>query len=360
MYKVLIVDDDKAVRYMLKRFKKWSFYGFAIEDEACDGKEALKKLSANQFDLIITDIKMPGMNGLEFLSELKLRKWDICLILLSTHSDFEYAKQGIRLGVFDYMTKPLDDYVLSEALERTKKHLEEKEFRKTRFEEEKKLVEESLTHYYPKNQEKKLADLLLIGNSMALDAADNAFSEIAELVQQDLSKIGMLLETLLLNLSAEVYTAFPWLENIERLTFEGDMTQANSMIEIKLKFLSHINSILKIIRKYELNHADSVVKRTCQYVMKHVEEDIKLEIVANEVHISKDYIGKLFKQKTGCNFTDYVTKVKMEHAKYLLGTGEYKNYEVSEKLGYSSPDYFCRLFKSYTGHTPLEFRKLGT
>ena len=62
-------------------------------------------------------------------------------------------------------------------------------------------------------------------------------------------------------------------------------------------------------------------------------------------------------KKTGIKFSDYVTKVKMEHAKKLLNAGCYKNYEISEKLCYSNPDYFCRVFKDYTGKTPLDYRR---
>lgn len=359
MYKVLIVDDDKTVRYMLKRFKKWAFYGFHVEDEASDGKEALKKLSSGHFDLVITDIKMPGMDGIEFLSELKLREWDVCVIFLSTHSDFEYAKQGIRLGVFDYMTKPIDDKILSEALERTKKHLEEKELQKTKIQDERKLMEENTTLYYPKNQENQIANLIKSGNSQALDKAENTFFELTKLLEQDLFKIGKLSESLLINLSEEVFKAFPWIQKIEKMIFSDVLDHSDSIACIKSRFLEHVKDMVEVVKKYELHHTDSIVRKTCQYVMDHVEEDINLEIVANEVYVSRDYIGKLFKQKTGGNFNDYVTKVKMEHAKYLLGRGEYKNYEVSEKLGYSSPDYFCRLFKGYTGYTPMEFRKLG-
>lgn len=360
MYNVLIVDDDKTVRYMLKRFKKWELYGFAIAGEACDGKEALNKLAAGRFDLVITDIKMPGMDGIEFLQELKIRKMNICVMLLSTYCDFEYAKQGIRLGAFDYMGKPVEEAVLSEALERAKKHLTEKKLQFRQKAEEKKLVEESLMLYYPKSQEKRLTDLLLSASSETVAAAANIFAELTVMLQQDLLKTNMLLEKILMDLNDKIYSAFPWLEKIAGMTFTGWRSPAESLDEVRANFLHYIGNMLEIVKKYELHHTDSVVRKTCQYVMNHIEEDIKLEQVANEVHISRDYIGKLFKQKTGSNFLDYVTRVKMEHAKYLLKTGEYKNYEVSEKIGYSSPDYFCRLFKSYTGYTPIEFRKLGS
>lgn len=358
MYKVLIIDDDKSTRYMLKRFKKWESYGFAIADEACDGKEALQKLKFCQCDLIITDIEMPGMDGIEFLHELKSMKWQACVIFLSTHSNFEYAKQGIRLGVFDYMLKPLNDNLLGEALERAKKYLDEEYLKRTKIEAEKRRLAESAKLYYPEKREEKLAACLLSGSSLVTEEIESTFGEITEMLENDLHKTGILLNTMLANLCEKIYAAYPWLQKIEGNTFTYDMTKAQSIVEMKQKFQMYIDSSLEIIKKYELHHADSVIRRTCAYVINHVEQDVNLKMIASEVHISKDYIGKLFKQKTGCNFSDFVTKVKMEHAKYLIRTGEFKNYEVSEKLGYSKPDYFSRLFKEYTGYTPTEFKKI--
>ncbi len=348
MYRVLLVDDDKAIRYMLKRFKNWERYGFCLADEACDGKEALKKLSAACFDLVITDIRMPGMNGIEFLQELKVREIKICLILLSTYNDFEYAQQGIRLGVFDYMTKPVEDDVLAEVLARAKIHLDEK-----------KLSRESLAWYYPASQGKQLAELLLAGSEDALTAAEDIFANLVQNSGQDLLKLQTVVEKLAITMEEAVYRAFPWLQKIEYGTLTADFSRLETRADLKGAFLRYMGTMLAVIRKYELHHKDGIVRKTCQYVMKHVETEVTLEDVATEVHVSKSYIGKLFKQKTGANFTDYVTKVKMEHAKVLLRTGDYKNYEVSEKLGYSSPDYFCRLFKQYSGCTPLDFRRQG-
>jgi two-component system response regulator YesN len=359
MYKVLIVDDDKTTRYMLKRFKKWSENGFVIKEEACDGKEALKKLESGQFDLVITDIKMPGMDGIEFLNELKVTKVDICVIFLSTHSDFNYAKQGIRLGVFDYMTKPVNDDVLGETLERTKRHLDEKNLQKMKFEEERKLLEENLQFYYPKKREINLVSLLMSGDSQILEEAERTFLDISNTCENNFYKMDMLLEKVLTKLSEEMAVVYPWLGIVEKMESWDSIPYGGGAEDLKKRFVEYIGRMLETVRKYELHQPDSIVKKTCEYVLNHVEDDISLEKIAQEVHMRSDYIGKLFKKKTGYHFSDYVTKVKMEHAKYLIRTGNYKNYEVSEKLGYSSPDYFSRLFKNYTGYTPIEFRKRG-
>lgn len=359
MYNVLIVDDDKTVRYMLKRFKNWERHGFCIAGEACDGKEAFKKLATDSYDVIITDIRMQGMNGIEFLQELRARRIEICLILLSTYTDFEYAQQGIRLGVFDYMTKPVDDTILSEMLDRVRTHLDENRQAHIRMEKEKKLIEESLTLYYSEKEERRLTRLILSGDKELLAAAHLIFGEICSTSGQDLVKLRMVLRKMLFNMRREIYQQFPWLKKVGELNFTASQPHRETMDELNGEFLHHINEMSRVIQKYELHHTESIIKKTCQYVVSHVEENITLEDVAAEVHVTKSYIGKLFKQRTGYNFTDYVTKIKMEHAKALLRTGEYKNYEVSEKLGYSSTDYFCRLFKQYSGMTPLEFRKQG-
>ncbi len=357
MYKVLIVDDDKATRYMLKRFKDWNSYGFVIEDEACDGKEAMKKLSEKEIDLVITDIKMPGMDGIEFLQELKRIKRDTCVIFLSTHSDFEYAKQGIRLGVFDYMTKPVDEVLLGEVLKRTKNHLDDKNRQKSKYELERQVIMESLHVYYPAHREKKMAAMLMAGDPKLLKDAEDLLSDLSEVFEEDPLKTGMLLDMVLVKLYDAVCSSTSWVGKIERMEFENMKNTAGSFLCLKEKFLGHINDMLEVIKKYELNQVDGIIKRTCEYVINHVEEETSLDRVAQEVHVRSDYIGKLFKKKTGCNFNDYLTKIKMEHAKYLLASGVLKNYEISDRLCYSSPDYFCRLFKNYTGCTPNEYRK---
>lgn len=359
MYKVLIVDDDSAIRYMLKRFKNWDLYGFQIESEACDGKEALKKLSDTGIDIVITDIKMPGMNGIELVQELRRKKMDVCVIFLSTHSDFEYAKQGIRLGVFDYMTKPVDELILGEVLERTKHYLDEMNHKRMRTEKERKIIGDSYHIYYSEQREKSLFSLLMTGRAELMPEAQNTAMDIIGALKGDLVKSGILLEMVLIKLKEGIRSAHPWLTFVEKMESD-EISKANnkSEDEIKAEFVKQVMLLQSILAKYELQQNDSVVRKICEYVIKHAEEDIKLGDIAQVVHLRSDYIGKLFKKKTDQKLNDYITKVKMEHAKYLITSGDFKNYEISERLGYSSSDYFCRIFKQYTGHTPVEFRNL--
>lgn len=354
MYKTLIVDDDIATLYMLKRFKKWQNYGFTIDGEAGDGKEALRKLEAAEYDLIITDIKMPGMNGVEFLQEMRSRSLDTCVIFLSTHSDFEYAKQGIRYGVFEYMTKPFEDGMLADILTRAKVHIDQK------YEQSLKpagKAQEEGRVYYPNNHENTLLSLILSGDGQLENAAAETFRDICTLHDGDAAKILVMANTLLFNISRKVDETFPWLNRIEGIINPPCMRERGGIETILPDFTRLLNALQAKIQKYQLNHPDGIIRKICRCVIENIESEISLEFIANEVHISRDYVGKIFKQKVLCNFNDYVTKVKMEHAKYLLAATDCKNYEISERLGYKKADYFSSLFKAYTGITPMEYRK---
>lgn len=353
MYNVLIVDDDRTSRYILKRYKQWENYGLTIADEACDGKEALQKMACQHFDLLLTDIKMPGMDGMELLKELKLLQWEICVIFLSTHSDFNYARQGIRWGVFDYMTKPIEERVLAETLKRVKAYLDDKAM--IREAGEKNFMDDSLKQFYPLNGVKTLSALLLAGSPAVLEEAGRVLDEIDFLPDPGAIK---LMENITIEVKEGIGSVFPWLEKVEGSTLACPAALERNKSEMKKLFLDFFTRGLEVIRKYELHQTDGIVRRTCNYVIAHIESNITLEAVAREIQVSKDYIGRLFKQKTGGSFHEYVTKIKMEHAKYLIRTGCYKNYEISERLGYRTSDYFSHLFKEYTGCTPSLFKKL--
>lgn len=85
--------------------------------------------------------------------------------------------------------------------------------------------------------------------------------------------------------------------------------------------------------------------------------DISLEHVAKNVHLSSAYLSELFKKETGMSFVDYKTIVRIEHAKRLLDSTAGNISDISEKVGYSDPKYFSKLFKRITGKTVYEYRK---
>lgn len=118
MLKVFLVDDEIRVLNHLKLAVNWNDLGLTVSGYASNGLEALELLKKDPPDILITDIRMPGINGLELCRRLRETNPEMPIILLTGYSDFEYAKCAIELQVTDYCLKPIDTAALSETLRR--------------------------------------------------------------------------------------------------------------------------------------------------------------------------------------------------------------------------------------------------
>lgn len=250
MYKILLVEDDSAIRFIYSKMKVWTECGFQIDEMAPNGKDALELLSKKQFDLIVTDIRMPFIDGIELLREIKKRRIDICVIFISSYDEFEYARQGLILGAFDYILKPIKEKQLKEVLERTRKYLSEK------------------------------------SNEPVIEAS----------VSDVFMRIG------------------------------ADSENDNFVHKVGIFFSENYGKI------------------------------ITMDDIALYFNFNKDYFGKIFKNHFGITFNYFYSLIKIEYAKELIKTGNYKNYQISEMLGYSSTDYFTKIFREITGETPTAYK----
>lgn len=107
MYRVMIIDDERALRNLLKASVDWESLGFEIVGEAGSGIEAINTIDRFQPDLIFVDIQMPFMDGIEF-SRLALERYEhIKIIILTAFDEFEYARKCIGMGITDYLLKPI-------------------------------------------------------------------------------------------------------------------------------------------------------------------------------------------------------------------------------------------------------------
>lgn len=126
MIKVFLVEDEKIIRKSIKNNVKWEENGFEFVGEAPDGEMALPMIEKLHPDIVITDIKMPFMDGLELSDILKKKMPKIQIIILSGYGEFDYAKEAIKIGVTDYLTKPVTGEQLLEALNKVKQKLDKK------------------------------------------------------------------------------------------------------------------------------------------------------------------------------------------------------------------------------------------
>lgn len=118
MSTVFIADDEMWITIGLKKLIEKSGQPFTVVGEANNGVTALEELEKKRPDILFTDIRMPGYNGLELLEKLKAKGLDMKVVLVTGYADFEYAQTALRLGAFDYLLKPIDEEKLGEVLER--------------------------------------------------------------------------------------------------------------------------------------------------------------------------------------------------------------------------------------------------
>lgn len=126
-YRVIIVDDEPKIVQLIKTLGHWEQYEIEIIDECLDGSKALQSIIDNKPDLVLSDIKMPEVDGIELIQEARKHGVESLFILLSGYRHFEYARSAIALNVLDYLLKPIDEEQLNKTLEKACYQLEQRQ-----------------------------------------------------------------------------------------------------------------------------------------------------------------------------------------------------------------------------------------
>ena len=126
MYKVIVIEDETMVRRGIVLTTDWAALGCVVVGEAANGEEGLEIAGRLSPDIIVTDVKMPRMDGVEMITRLRGQGSRSKFIILTAHSDFKYAQSALKLGVSDYLLKPLKDGDLEQAIRNILDQLEER------------------------------------------------------------------------------------------------------------------------------------------------------------------------------------------------------------------------------------------
>lgn len=348
MYSVMIVDDLEIMRLQLKRLKVWGENtGFQIVEEARNGHEALMKLRTNKVDLIITDIRMPIMDGIELVDKVMAEKLANCVGILSEYTDFEFVKKGLKLGAFDYIVKPVNEDEFEELLRKAKIFISEKQ------QEENKTKE-----YNPSNDIEQMVKLMLCGKS--IEMITYLILDKITAYEGDSFKTQLTIQSLLKDILISINKEMPWLKKFAKInSSEGiKIDSLLSIDDLKESFIFRIRNLSDEIKNiYFGTEFGKVINQISIFVLENIDSEINLSILSSNLFLNKNYISDLFKEKTGSSLLRYITKTKMERAKKLLVENELKNYEIAEKIGYKDTEYFSKLFKKHTNFTPTNFRK---
>ncbi|WP_243141344.1 response regulator transcription factor [Clostridium diolis] len=363
LYKILAVDDREIFLTELKRLKLWDKKSeFKIVDTASNGKEALELLCRNSYDLVLTDIRMPVIDGLQLLREIQKDKLCPCVVILSEYSEFNYARQGIVLGAFDYLVKPVNEESMTKLLERTKKFLDDirNEAHKplSNIRDMSDLIKDNSEWVYLAADEKQIIKKLINKEDYALKLFSITTENIYKALFNDIIKADIVIKKMYHNIIAGVYENFSWLndyiciEYFETIDYINEEDSSN-FIEF---YCTKITYLLDFLKKFYIEASDELIKNICEYILKNHNSDLKLKVIAEKFYINNTYLSNNFATKTGTRFNDYVTMVKMARARYLLINTQLKNYEVGYQLGYHDINYFSKLFKKYYGENPSNYR----
>ncbi|TBL76267.1 response regulator transcription factor [Paenibacillus thalictri] len=248
--RLLLIDDEEMIRKGTALLLQQLEMDIQIVGEAEDGEEGLDKLRLLAPDVALIDIRMPMKNGLELMKEVYEQRLSPATkyVILTAHSEFEYAQTAMRYGACDFLLKPL-----------------------------------------------------------SVGALQELFARIAP--------------------AAEENKAVP--ANI-------GVTRSREFLESK-----------------QIKH--ELVSQLIQYIGMNYMKDIQLNDVADHFNVSPVYASNVFKKVTGTTFISYLQQFRVELAKALLASGEYKISEVAYMVGYGNLTYFSRVFKSVEGVTPGDF-----
>ena len=127
LYRIMLVDDEEEVRKAMIRKMDWEKLGFTVVGDAENGEDALEKLEHLEPDVVMTDIRMPYMDGLTLTAKIREKYPSIKILIFSGYDDFEYAQKAIKLNVTEYILKPVNGEELAKILNRVRENLDEED-----------------------------------------------------------------------------------------------------------------------------------------------------------------------------------------------------------------------------------------
>lgn len=384
MMKVFLAEDEFVIREGIKNSIDWNERGYDFCGEASDGELAFSMIQKNQPDILITDIKMPFMDGLTLSRMVKAQFPWIEIILLTGYEDFTYAKEAIRIGVASYLSKPISgdnllrevDKVAEKIVEKNKNGLlkglngyidgmkevfaEYEHLKSLSSEDQEPASEESeiISEVDPRHIDSKpVRDFLRRGEPEETRQFMRAFFDG---VGQNAMKSTMLRQYI----AMDVYFCVADYVETELLLDRDDLDETSPAAKIladkdsTCEYLtSLVNKAIELRKQNSPSHYRDVVNEVYKYIDEHYSEDeLSLNDIAAVVNFSPNHLSAVFKQQTGQTLIKYLTDYRMDKAKHLLDTTTRKSNEIGLMVGYKDPHYFSFLFKKTQGVTPTQYR----
>ncbi|MEA4929762.1 MAG: response regulator transcription factor [Candidatus Limiplasma sp.] len=399
MYRVFLVDDEPLICKGLRETVEWDSLGLEIAGEAHNGVEAMELIAATHPHILITDIRMPGMDGISLIKAIREQDLNIRIIILSGYSDYHFLKEAIRLGVDGYLLKPIDTDELISNLCNLVTVIEKEQLQTSRLYQGLELLRTNtlnrlVTGEIGRGEFNEKAAFL----DISLDAEHYLCAVCAPVPAAEEAELGADPGVAIAIQRAchpfTVGNCITFVDNKNHLVFiffgsrEEDVaasakaalervikqTQESVGVTVAVRSGVMVHALTEVARSYaaaaegfehekeplEGDPLDGrwkcVVNRTVAYIAAHYHEALSLKQIACECGINTSYLGQVFRKSTGDSFTNYVNGYRIQKARELLASTTLKVYEVSERVGFTDYHYFLKIFKKVTGNVPTDTR----
>lgn len=352
MNRIVVIDDEYIVVEGIKTMIGRAGLNYEIVGFAYDGLSGLEVIEKEKPDIVITDIRIPGMDGLSLIETARELFTDMIFIIISGYYEFEYAKRALSLGVKGYIDKPITIHKILEVFDKIEKEQEQTEKERNRvYSEARKetaALKETNEHFFKMLQ------------AVVAESPENVEKECLEVLNsihfQDISQeeYGKECFKLLCVLSGALMESEIQMD-MKLGRFYRDFQTLTGKEETKKYVEKIIHDVKGAFEAKNAGSGNHVIFQLLQYINNNYQRDIGLNELADMVRMNPAYLSWLFKEEMGTSYIKYLTSLRIRRAKEFLLQG-YKIHEVSEKVGYHNYRYFCEIFKKMEGKTPNEYR----
>lgn len=358
MYTVVIIDDEPWTRDVIKSLGEWEKLGLEVVGEASDGETGWLLIQKVLPDIVITDVRMPGINGLDLVGMMRRENMESPVIVISGYDDYDYVHKALKLGVADYLLKPIKPEDLNKQLENCINQIHN-QGRQPQNEVRAEFIPEDLERECRKIKE-DLNLQLQLWKKMELEKTFRKLEQVVtnkegEKPPQSI-QIGIYYEVLSIlqkYVDSEGCSRDEIFDSLKDcFVFSRENTfhdMVGFFVELYFRTIDYVEGVSR--KKGRLD-TDVIIK----YLGEHFAEGITLEETADYFHISKEYLSKIFKRDQNIGFSDYILKLKMERAIELIKVYDAPLKEVGFLVGYTDIAHFYKAFKKYYGVTPGEMR----
>ncbi len=391
MYSVIVISGEDITRMAVSGYIQRTMHEFKIEAIFSCAADARHFLDNNPVNIVIADVTAAADDTLSLLHRICDTYPGTRLLVISGYADFEQARKTIRYGVSQFLMKPLNFQELHTQLLQAKETLDTLSI-------DMEFTEEDIQFFFsdlvggmitqPEELERRFAVLPLSGSPSdyagCLMTVTLKKSEVLTRWKYGREKLtASLLDGIRRTLTD--YQCFHLFRSGMRYYFvvlstSGPPDFSVELLDNVLYHLLHFSCEFKIPKTFrsirdltvlappqelrlpqkELPPAapdgDILIQKAKAYIQAHYDRDLTREEVADAVFLSPAYFSRFFKQKTGMNFIDYLTRVRMQKAAELLATN-IRISDISKKLGYQSRNRFFINFKQFSGYSPTEYRR---